>query len=138
MTFIKNVLELFGVIYLRFRPVPRIWCVWLVAVNAVCLFFMTDIEAQIVLAVTAIAVVIQTVIYQRQGFVRILGSVHIMWIPMFAWMGTRLDHISQYEGLSNWLIILLATNAVSLMIDAIDGYRYFSGERAPYYRWVRT
>ncbi len=138
MTFIKNVLELFGVIYLRFRPVPRIWCVWLVAVNAACLFFMSHIEAQVVLAVTGIAVVIQTVIYQRLGFVRILGSAHLMWIPMFAWMGTRIDHIAQFESLSNWLIVLLATNVVSFAVDAIDAYRYISGERAPHYHWAKT
>ena len=138
MKFLKNMLELFGVIYLRFRPVPRIWCVWLVAVNAACLVYITHIEAQVVLAVTGVAVLIQTAVYQRKGFIRLLGSVHLMWIPMFAWMGTRLDVIAQNPGLETWLILLLATNAVSFVIDTIDSYRFFSGERAPYYHWAKA
>ena len=135
MTFIKNVLELFGIIYLRFRPVPRVWCVWLVAVNAACLYFITHIEGQVVLAVTGLAVVLQTLIYQRKGFIRVLGSAHVMWIPMFAWMATRLDTISSDPQLSTWLMLLLATNTVSFVVDLIDTTRYLSGERAPYYRW---
>lgn len=138
MTFIKNVLELFGIIYLRFRPVPRVWCVWLVAVNAACLYFITHIEGQVVLAVTGLAVVLQTLIYQRKGFIRVLGSAHVMWIPMFAWMATRLDTISSDPQLSTWLMLLLATNTVSFVVDLIDTTRYLSGERAPYYRWHRA
>ena len=138
MTFIKNVLELFGIIYLRFRPVPRIWCVWLVAVNAACLYFITNVEAQVVLAVTAFAVVVQALIYQRNGFIRILGSVHVMWIPMFAWMATRAEVISQDPQLQTWLMLLFATNLVSFIVDLIDSTRYISGERAPYYRWQQT
>jgi hypothetical protein len=70
--FLIRMLELFGVVFLRFRPVPRLWCVWLVGVNLACLWFITQIEGQVVLAVTAIAVAGQTVIYQRIGFTRIL------------------------------------------------------------------
>ena len=136
--FLKNLVELFGIIYLRFRPVPRIWCVWLVAVNAGCLLYITHIEAQVVLAVTGIAVLIQTAMYQRRGFIRLLGSVHLMWIPMFAWMGARLEMISQDPDLLTWLTVLLATNAVSFVIDVIDSYRFFNGERAPYYHWARA
>ena len=52
--FLQSMLELFGVVFLRFRPIPRLWCVWLVGVNAACLYFITHIEAQVVLVVTAI------------------------------------------------------------------------------------
>ncbi|WP_170425270.1 hypothetical protein [Ruegeria arenilitoris] len=138
MTFVKNVLELFGIIYLRFRPAPRVWCVWLVAVNAACLYFITHIEGQVVLAVTGLAVALQTLIYQRKGFVRILGSAHIMWIPMFAWMAARMDTISLDPQLSTWLLLLLATNLVSFIVDVIDTVRYVSGERAPYYNWYQA
>lgn len=138
MKFMKDMLELFGIIYLRFRPVPRIWCVWLVAVNAACLFFISHLEAQVVLSVTAIAVAIQTGIYQCKGFIRLLGSVHLMWIPMFAWMATRLDTIAQDPDLFAWLALLLATNTVSFIVDTIDSYRFFNGEREPYYHWAKA
>ena len=135
ISFLKHLLELFGVVYLRFRWVPRLWCVWLVGVNAACLFFITHIEAQAVLAVTAIAVAAQTLIYGRIGFTRILGTVHLLWIPMFAWMATRLDTISAEPALANWLQVLLVTNLISMAVDTTDAVRYLRGERAPHYRW---
>ena len=134
----KSLLELFGVIYLRFRPVPRVWCVWLVAVNAACLIYITHIEAQVVLAVTGIAVLLQTLMYQHCGFIRLLGIVHVMWIPMFAWMATRLDVIEQNPEMLAWLALLFATNAVSFVVDAIDSYLYFNGECEPHYYWAKV
>jgi len=133
--FLIRMLELFGVVFLRFRPVPRLWCVWLVGVNLACLYFITHIEAQVVLAITAIAVAGQTLIYQRIGFTRILGSTHVLWVPMFAWMATRIDTIMENPALATWLILLLATNLVSIVVDAIDAVRFMRGERAPHYRW---
>jgi hypothetical protein len=135
MGFLIRMLELFGVVFLRFRPVPRLWCVWLVGVNLACLYFIADIEAQVVLAVTAIAVVGQTLIYQRIGFTRILGSTHILWVPMFAWMATRIDTIMAEPALAYWLGLLFATNMISLVVDTIDAVRFLRGERAPHYRW---
>lgn len=135
MNFLVHVLKLFGVVYLRFRPVPRLWCVWLVGVNAACLLFITHIEAQTVLAVTVIAVVVQTLIYQRTGFTRILGTAHILWVPMFAWFATRLEAIMSEPGLANWLLLLLVTNLISIVVDTIDAVRFIQGERAPHYRW---
>ena len=133
--FLVHMLELFGVVYLRFRPVPRLWCVWLVGINAACLFYITHVEAQAVLAVTAIAVAAQTLIYGRIGFTRILGTTHFLWLPLFAWMATRLDTIAADPGLANWLLLLLATNLVALAVDTIDAVRFLRGERAPHYRW---
>ena len=133
--FLSKMLELFGVVYLRFRPVPRLWCVWLVGVNAACLLFIAHIEAQVVLAVTAVAVAAQTFIYQRSGFIRILGATHILWIPMFAWMATRAEAIANEASFANWVVLLFATNLVSMAVDAIDAVRYVRGDRAPHYRW---
>ena len=133
--FMKNVVEIFGIVYLRFRLLPRVWCVWLVAINAVSLFFIQHIEAQVVLAVTLLSVILQAFIYQRTGFSRIMGIVHISWIPMFIWMVSRSEAIVQNPDLFTWLIVLFATNAVSLFIDTIDSIRYIRGERAPHYCW---
>ena len=135
--FLKNMAELFGVVYLRFRWLPRLWCVWLVGVNAACFLFITHIEAQVVLAVTVIAVLAQTLVYQRSGFTRILGTTHILWIPMFAWMATRLDSILETPALANWLLVLLITNLISLVVDTTDAVRFLRGERTPHYRWTR-
>jgi hypothetical protein len=136
--FLVHVLKLFGVVYLRFRPIPRLWCVWLVGVNAACLLFIAHIEAQTVLAVTVIAVVVQALVYQRIGFTRILGAAHVLWLPMFAWFASRAGTISSDPALTNWLLLLFFTNAVSLVVDTTDAVRFIRGERAPHYHWERT
>jgi hypothetical protein len=138
LRFLRNAVELFGIVFLRFRLLPRIWCVWLVGVNAACLFFITHIEAQAVLGVTALAVVVQTLVYGQLGFTRVLGTAHILWLPMFAWMAFRLDAIAADPALGKWLAVLLATNAVSLVIDCSDVFRFIKGERAPHYQWRRS
>lgn len=136
--FFKDVLEIFGVVFLRFRPVPRIWCIWLVAVNTACLAFIAHVEAQVVLIVTVVAVAMQALIYRRMGFVRILGATHVFWLPMFGWMATRTDAIAAAPDLSVWLVVLLATNFVSLLVDTVDAARFLRGERFPHYRWKPT
>lgn len=137
LKFLKNVLEVFGIVYLRFRIVPRIWCVWLVLVNAACLAFIGHIEAQVVLAVTGVAVAVQALIYDVTGFTRILGVVHFMWVPMFAWMATRIDTIATEPAFATWLVVLFATNLISLVVDLTDAIRFLRGERVPHYRWAK-
>ena len=130
-----SAIQIFGVVFLRFRPVPRAWNVWLVGVNLACLYFIHHIEAQVVLATTVAAVLAQAVIHARIGFVRLLGIAHLMWVPMFAWMATRLSDTAAYPDLQTWLTVLFATNAVSFLVDAVDVMRFVRGERAPHYRW---
>ena len=101
--FLIQMLELFGVVFLRFRLVPRLWCIWLVGVNLGCLLFINHVEAQVVLGVTAVAVAGQTLIYRHTGFTRILGAIHVLWVPMFAWLATRMDVIMDNPRLADWL-----------------------------------
>ncbi len=135
MDFVTNVLKIFGIVFLRFRPVPRIWNVWLVGVNLMCLYFIGHLEAQVVLATTVLSVFGQAMIYGRIGFTRVLGIGHLLWVPMFAWLATRLDSTAAYPELQVWIAVLAVTNAVSFVIDATDVTRFFKGERTPHYRW---
>lgn len=135
MRFMIGLLEIFGVCVLRFRALPRVWAIWLVAVNLGCLYFIQHIEGQVVFAVTGAAVIVQGLIYQRMGFVRLLGIVHLSWIPMFGWMATRLPEIAAHPDLQAWLAVLFVTNAVSFIVDAADTTRFVRGERQPHYSW---
>jgi hypothetical protein len=134
--FLQAVYELFGIVLVRFRPLQRIWGAWLVAVNSACLFFIGHVEAQVALGAVGVAVLAQALIYQRRRFIRILGATHVVWVPMLAWMVPRLDALGAGDAAFRlWLVLLMATNAVSLAIDAWDATRFALGERRPYYAW---
>lgn len=135
MDFVTNALKIFGIVFLRFRPIPRIWNVWLVGVNLMCLYFIGHLEAQVVLMTTLASVVLQAIIYGRIGFTRVLGIGHLLWIPMFAWMAARADSFALHPDLQTWIVVLAITNAVSFVIDFVDVVRFAKGERAPHYSW---
>ncbi|PSL17791.1 hypothetical protein [Shimia abyssi] len=137
MDFVTNVLKIFGIVFLRFRPVPRIWNVWLVGVNLMCLYFIGHLEAQVVLGTTLLSVVVQAMIYGQFGFTRVLGIGHLLWIPMFAWLATRWDSIAAHPDLFVWIAVLAVTNTVSFVIDIADVTRFVNGERTPHYSWAR-
>lgn len=134
--FMRSVFELLGIVLLRFRPVQRLWGAWLIAVNGACLLFITHIEAQVALAAVSLALLAQALIYQRTCFIRLLGVTHLIWVPMLAWMAQRLVTIPEEEvAFQAWLLTLIATNAISLAIDAWDAARFVLGERQPHYVW---
>jgi hypothetical protein len=132
----RSVFELFGIVLVRFRPVPRMWAAWLVLVNTACLLFLQHVEAQVTLGAVGVAVIAQALIYSRRGFIRLLGTTHVVWVPMLAWMAVRLDSLQWQEGAFRaWVLTLMVTNGISLVIDAWDASRFIRGERRPYYAW---
>jgi hypothetical protein len=132
----RSILELFGIVFLRFRPVPRIWVAWLVAVNSVSLLFIRHMEAQVVLGAVGLAVLAQALIYQRKRFIRLLGTTHFIWVPMLTWIALRLDSLPVAESAYHaWLLTLIVTNALCLVIDSLDLTRFVRGDRKPYYTW---
>jgi hypothetical protein len=134
--FFRSVFELFGIVLARFRPLPRIWGAWLVAVNAASLLFIQHTEAQVALGAVGVAALAQALIYRRKRFIRLLGVTHALWIPMLAWIALRLETLPKEEtAFRIWLVTLFATNAISLAIDAWDATRFILGERRPYYVW---
>jgi hypothetical protein len=134
--FFRSVFELLGIVLVRFRPVQRIWGAWLIAVNAASLLFIQHIEAQVTLGAVGVALLAQALIYQRKRFIRLLGVTHVLWVPMLTWIALRLDTLPKEEvAFQAWLITLIATNAVSIAIDAWDATRFVLGERRPHYVW---
>ena len=132
----RSIFELFGIAFMRFRPVQRIWVTWLVAVNLACLLFIQHPEAQVALGAVGVAVLAQALIYQRKRFIRLLGVTHIVWAPMLMWIVLGLDALPGDETAFHvWLLTLVVTNAVSMAIDASDTTRFILGERQPHYSW---
>lgn len=111
------------------------WIAWvavLLAVNgAAPLFFLDTIEGQVVLGLALAGMVIQLVIFQARGFVRLLGLGHFSWLAMLPWLALRLDGATEGGALATWIVAVLAVNGASLLIDIADVVRYLRGERAP-------
>lgn len=136
-TFFQALVQMLGIVLFRFRPLPHLWALWLISVNGLGLLFVTRIEAQVLLAATVVAVSAMALSYQRIGYTRVLGVAHVVWLPVFAWLATRLETIAADPALAKWLALTLATNCVCLVIDACDIRRFLRGERAPHYYWAR-
>ena len=124
ISFIKTMLAL-----------PKPWLAWimlLMAVNVVIpLYYLTTIEAQVILGAALIGAIIQAAIFSTKGFVRLLGIGHILWVPMVFWLLSRLDLAASDSFFQSWLITVVFLNTISLIIDATDVIRYWNGERDP-------
>ncbi len=117
---------------LRFRRAWKAWIALLVAANGVApLFFLPRLEAVATLATLLLAAVIQIAIFRRWGFVRLLGAAHFPWLVLVPWIWVRMYDIPPSEPFYAWMATLVAVDALSLTIDAVDVARYALGERAP-------
>ncbi len=76
-----------------------------------------------------LAATIMTVLHAKLGYVRLVGIGHFVWIPMLIWLVFRLDHIPGGTLFYNWILILVAMDTVSLLMDIVDLVRYLRGDR---------
>ena len=133
MKLVRSAAELLRIVLFRFRTLPRVWAILLVAVNLGALFFIDTIYGQVALGTVTFAVLVMIAIHMRCGFVRLLGIGHILWIPMLLWMIVKFPSNSERTGLATWVGCLIVCNAISLVVDTIDVWRYWRGDRLPHY-----
>ena len=108
----------------------KLWVGLLVIFNMIIpLFFLERLEAQVVLAAIMASMALMTLITATTGFSRLMGLGHIFWIPLLFFLGTQLDQIPPDDGFGVWVRALMVINATSLVIDAVDVFRYLAGER---------
>ncbi len=112
-------------------PIPvQLWLMLLVTANLVVpLFFLHRLEAQVAIGALFAGMMLMTALTALAGFTRLLGLGHIFWIPMLFWLGTRLDQIPADDAFGIWIRVLIALNAISLVVDAVDVARYVKGNR---------
>ncbi len=109
----------------------QLWLAALVAANAVLpLFYVQRLEAQVVLGTMLVSMILMTLLTGRFGFSRILGLGHILWVPMLAFLLSRLGDVPAGDVYGIWIRALIVLNSVSLVIDAVDVVRYLAGDRA--------
>ncbi len=113
-------------------PLPwRLWLVLLLTLNLIApLVFIERLEAQATLAALLVSMALMTVLTGLSGFSRLVGLGHIVWVPLLYFLWTRLGEIPAADAFGLWVRAVIAVNATSLVIDAVDVIRYAAGERA--------
>ncbi len=108
----------------------RLWLMLLVTANMVVpLFYLDRLEAQVVLAAILASLVLFTILTALAGFTRLLGLGHGPWVPLIWFLWTRLGDIPPDGFYGIWIRAVIALNAASLLIDAVDVMRYLAGDR---------
>ena len=113
------------------EPLPvKIWLIALMSVNMVApLFYINRFEAQVVFAAFLASFALMVALTAYSGFSRLLGLGHVLWLPLLYFLWTRLDMNPADSPFGLWMRTLMALNAVSIVIDAIEVGRYLAGDR---------
>ena len=108
----------------------KLWMGLMVIFNMIIpLFFLDRLEAQVVLAAIVASMMLMTFITGLTGFTRLLGLGHIFWVPLLYFLWMSLDQIPADGVFGLWVRALMVINAISLVIDVVDVFRYLAGER---------
>lgn len=100
-----------------------LWVMFLMIINMGSIVFWHEPVAQLILTTFLVSAMLMMGLYARYGFTKILGLGHIPWIPLPTYLLTK---ISTVEGtFKRYLLVLSVSIAISLVIDAIDVWRYF-------------
>ncbi len=109
-----------------------VWVMFLFSVNLIpALIFLETLEARVVLGGLVAGAILQTWIFSKKGFVRLLGLGHVLWLPMVVWLGYRVPLADPGSLFAYALIAIVIVNSLSLAIDTIDVIRYVRGDREP-------
>ena len=135
VSFVRALFDLFYVSLVRFKPRSRAFAWNLVAANTAGLVFLPRVEPLVLWIVIVAGLVFMARVYQKMGFVRLLGAGHALWLFVvpwlaFRWMNLPADASGWFHMWLGWVIV---TDAVSLVLDARDTAAFLAGDHTPYY-----
>jgi predicted neutral ceramidase superfamily lipid hydrolase len=108
----------------------QIWLFCLILVNfLIPVFFYETRVAQITIVAFFFGGMLGLVLVKIQGFTRLLGLMHIPWIPLVFYLIGQLNNYSFSQPMGLWIRGLIILNGISLIIDFVDVARYIRGER---------
>ncbi len=112
---------------------PFVWQVWifiLVLVNGVGpLFFLSESVALVTLSAMIVGGITGEVLTRVQGFTKLLGLMHVSWVPMLVLQIWVLLIENPTGMFAFWLFISALVTITSLIIDIIDVIKYLRGDR---------
>jgi len=105
------------------------WVFWMGLVNTASILFVARREGWVTLAVWIGNGLFMMWLFELAGYVRLLGLSHVIfWTPLLGYLYHRLPNLPRRSATGAWVRVLIATNAVSLVIDYLDVIRYLLGD----------
>jgi len=109
------------------------WQVWVLVMGIVNFliptFYFYRLEAQLSIAAMLTGMIIGLILVKVQGFTKLLGWMHVLWIPLVVFFIFRMGSfpITDFYGL--WIRILVVINGTSLIIDTMDIIQFYKNKR---------
>ncbi|MEZ5559970.1 MAG: hypothetical protein R3E86_15670 [Pseudomonadales bacterium] len=86
------------------------------------------VEPFVIIGSFLVAAVFMSWLYERVGYVRLLGLAHVLfWTPAWVWIWRRRRRVPAKSVYGWYLVAYLAIAGTSLIVDVIDLCRYVLG-----------
>jgi|TARA_B100000315_G_C14456171_1_gene531495 hypothetical protein len=105
-----------------------VWVFFLMIVNVASVGFWNEPLAKVILVIFMLSAALMMGLYSRFGFEKILGMGHILWIPLLIYVLMQIP--TARDTFKSYLIILSISIAISLALDIVDVWKYFTGRKS--------
>ena len=102
-----------------------VWLLFLMIVNVASVGFWNEPFAKVIFVTFMLSAMLMMGLYSRFGFEKILGTGHILWIPLLVYVLMEIP--TARDTFKSYLIILSISIAISLVFDIVDVWKYFAG-----------
>lgn len=110
----------------KLHPAWQTWVGLMVLLNMVTpLFFLFQPEAQVTLLAMMAGAMTGLLFVKIQGFTKLLGFIHIFWIPLVIFLLGRVHAFDSASLFGLWLWAVIVVNSISLVIDTADVIIFF-------------
>ena len=106
-----------------------VWMFFLMIVNIASVGFWNEPLAKVIFVIFMLSAALMMGLYSRFGFEKILGMGHILWIPLLIYVLMEIPTVR--DTFKSYLVILSISIAISLALDIVDVWKYFTGRKAP-------
>ncbi len=113
---------------------PLGWQLWvglMLVLNMVApIMLIKHIEAQVTLVAMMAGGMTGIVLVKVQGFTKLLGVMHIYWVPLVFYLLQQVETLSSSDLFCKWMWSVIFVNSISLIIDAADVITYFRQKKS--------
>jgi hypothetical protein len=118
--------------YQGIRKLHRGWQIWIFVMGIVNFlipaFYFHRLEAQLSIAAMLAGMIIGLILVKVQGFTKLLGWMHVFWVPLVAFFIFRMELFPITDSYGLWIRVLVVINGTSLIIDTMDVIQFYKNK----------